>query len=127
MKDYEAFSEVPADELVTLGVQDVMRTPADGVDRNTWISWDTAHLAVAASFEDMGKGLEPQHQIVIQNADGRGNSIAFSTEPLEDGTYNVATVSGWHHEGRAHLNPLQSEAFTTLVQKSIDAGPRQYR
>ena len=122
------FKEVDASRLEALGVIDVMRTPADGVDRNTWISWKTARLAVRASFHDYrGEPETPEHQIVVNNADGKDHSIAFSTEVIDNGIVRIATVSGWHQEARAKLSPEQSEVFRSLVEASIALGLISFR
>ncbi len=122
------FKEVDAESLKDLGVLDVLRTPADGKDRYTWVSWRTARLAVRASFyQSEGEPETPEHQIVINNADGRDHSIAFSTEVLDNGNVRIATVSGWHLEGRAELSSLQSDAFKELVGASIASGLISYR
>lgn len=121
MKITKKYNQVPADELEALGVKDVLRTPAPrDIDRNTWISWSAAQLAVAAKFESVDGADVPRHQIVLNNADGEGGVFAFGTTLREDGAVCVPTVSG----GRSTvpLNEQQSAAFKTLVDASIAAG-----
>lgn len=114
------YKEVGGEALEALGVKDVLRTPADGVDRNPWIIWNTARLAVAAGFERAPNGLVPAHEIVLQNADGQGNSLAIGTGEREDGTVWVVTVSG----GETDLSEEQTATFKALVETSIAEGLR---
>lgn len=119
----EQFKAVPAYELAETGVLDVMRTPGDGIDRNQWIEWGKAQLSVVASFREEGKQRKALHKVVVNNADGEGSHIAFGTEENSDGTVSIATVSGWHPEGRAKLSEEQSAVFKSLVERSIESGP----
>ena len=118
MSSIREYREVPGDTLEALGVQDVMRTPVDGVDRNTWMSWNTARLAVGACFVDDGE--MPSHMIVVNNADGAGASTAFDAEILAEGSVRVCTVSGGSEW--AVLNDQQSAAFQSLIEASIASG-----
>lgn len=106
--------------LVEAGILEMMRTPGDGEDRNQWIEWDEARLVVT-SFQEIDEQREVRHQIKVQNADGKGNSIAFATEEDSDGTINIATVSGWRPEGRAKLSEEQSAVFKSLAERSVES------
>lgn len=119
----KTYHEVPADALVRLGVIDIMRTPADGTNRNTHIQWKRATLAVAASFDDWPDCRKPHHQIVVKNINGQGHSQGFSADELPCGAIRVATVSGGHPEGCATLNAEQSATFKRLINASIAADP----
>ena len=63
MSEYIIHKEVPIPGQSE--VASLLRTPADGVDRNQHINWDGADLAVRAAFEDEDGTQRPMHQIIV--------------------------------------------------------------
>jgi len=104
-----------------------MRTPADGVDRNSHINWQGARFAVRAIFENN----KPHHEIIVdypseRTETGRATQgIAINLDG--DGTPEaVATTSGGHREGMGRLSDEQRQVVSQLIQRSIEAGRAEY-
>lgn len=93
----------PVDDETAQALIDVMSKPADGVNRNEGIPWEGAQLAVR-SFTSHG---QQRMQIIVENT-GFWRGFAFADED-HDSCYEVATVSGWHPEGRAELDAQLSQ------------------
>ena len=121
--DMKRYKEIPAPEIETAGIADVMRTPADGVNRNEHINWSGARFAVAASVEDD----RPGHHVIVDYPDASSETgrytQAMAVDLGQDGLPEaVATVSGGHREGMGHLSDEQRQVMGRLIQRSIDAG-----
>jgi len=114
------FKQVEAPEIAEAGIADLMRTPADGVDRNSHINWDGARFAVRAMTID-GR---PHHQVIVdypsdKSATGRytqGMAINLDNDGVPEA---IATTSGGHREGMRHLSDEQREVVGQLIQRSI--------
>jgi len=125
--EYKPYKEVTAPEIEAAGIADLMRNPADGVNRNDHINWQGARFAVKATFEDG----QPHHQVIVDYPSEKSETGRF-TQGMEidlagDGTPEaVATTSGGHREGMGRLSDEQRQVVGQLIQRSIDAGEAQF-
>ncbi len=117
------YRSIPAPEITTSGIADVMRTPVDGVNRMRHINWPGARFTVRAAFDDG----QPHHRIAVEYPSQESETGRLIQDmPIglaEDGTPEaITTTSGRHHRAMAHLTGEQSEVLHQLIQRSIDAG-----
>lgn len=122
------YQEVPAPEIEATGIAELMRTPADGVNRNDHINWNSARFAVAANIEKDGC---PSHQIIVDFSDDNSETGRYTQGMAVDLGQNglpiaIATVSGGHREGMGRLSDEQRQVMDQLIQRSIDAGEVQF-
>lgn len=104
-------------------VASLLRTPADGVDRNQHINWDGADLAVRAVFEDEDGTKQPMHQIIVDYPSDKSDTGRFQQGfSLDTRAGFVATTSGGHEQGKTKLSDEQKKLLAELVRRSIDLG-----
>lgn len=121
--NYKSYKEIPAPEIEVAGIADLMRTPADGVNRNSHINWQGASFAVKATFKDE----HPHHQVIVDYPSEKSKTGRYTQGMAididKDGTPEaVATVSGAYAEGMGRLSDEQKQIVGQLIQRSIDAG-----
>ena len=127
MKQDIHYKKVPAPEIESAGIADLMRIPADGVNRNKHINWQGARFAVRASFLLDGR---PMHEIIVDYPSEKSSTGYYSNSGSIDLDEKglpeaVATTSGSHREGMGHFSDEQKRIVSELIQRSIDAGEEE--
>ncbi|MHB8681284.1 MAG: hypothetical protein ACYDA2_04210 [Acidimicrobiales bacterium] len=118
------FPEVNADELQLAGIIDILRTPTVD-DAHPDIPWSKVvgvTVGVTAMMTPAGVAERMLPHIRVHLKDFHRSYMDFSAYYQEDGTYEVATVSG-AQAPHAPIGEQRSQLLSELFIKSLDGPP----